>query len=148
MEEFIMTDVNKKLPDIKRTIQLKASIEKVWQAVATADGIAAWFMPSDFQPELGYEFHLEAGPFGKSPCKVTELEPPRRLSFTWGKGWQLTFELSEVDGGTEFTLIHSGWHEDMVTEFGQSHTEVRERMSQGWVGIVDKLARQFAEQHG
>lgn len=128
------------LPDIRQTIVLNAPIQKVWNAVATSEGIAVWFMPNDFKPEEGYEFHLEAGPFGKSPCKVTEIDPPNRLSFRWGKDWTLTFELADQDGKTEFTLIHSGWDIDQVTEFGQPHTVVRGNMEQGWEGIQKKLA--------
>ncbi|MBB6733153.1 SRPBCC family protein [Cohnella zeiphila] len=128
------------LPDIRRTQVLNAPIAKVWDAVATAEGIAAWFMPSDFQPVVGHEFHLEAGPYGQSPCKVTEIEPMRRLSFRWGKDWTLTFELKDLGDQTEFTLIHGGWDPDKVTEFGQPHKMVRERMAQGW-GDLEKLRR-------
>jgi len=127
------------LPDIRQTLVFNASIQKVWAAVSTSEGIAAWFMPNDFSPEVGYEFHLEAGPFGKSPCKVTVVDPPNRLSFNWGKDWTLTFELTEQGDQTEFTLIHGGWSADMVTEFGQPHTVVRENMYGGWVGMVKKL---------
>ncbi|UKS31284.1 SRPBCC domain-containing protein [Paenibacillus sp. HWE-109] len=127
------------LPDIKQTIVFNAPIQKVWNAVATPDGIAAWFMPNNFKPELGYEFIIEAGPFGNSPCKVTDISPPNRLSFEWGKDWTLTFELADVDGKTEFTLIHSGWDVNKVTEFGQPHSVVREIMSQGWGGIAKAL---------
>ncbi|SEG26997.1 SRPBCC domain-containing protein [Paenibacillus sp. UNC499MF] len=136
-----MTDTPNRLPDIRQTQLFNAPIQKVWNTVATSEGIAAWFMPNDFQPELGYEFHLEAGPFGKSPCKVTELDPPNRLSFRWGKDWTLTFELADLDGKTEFTLIHGGWDPEKVTEFGQSHAEVRERMSGGWTGLVEALRK-------
>ncbi|WP_053373601.1 SRPBCC family protein [Paenibacillus sp. FJAT-27812] len=129
------------LPDIRQTIVLNAPIQKVWDAVATSDGIAAWFMPNDFQPELGYEFHLEAGPFGKSPCKVTELDPPNRLTFAWGKDWSLTFELIALEGKTEFTLIHAGWDAAKVTEFGQPHGEIRKHMSEGWTGLVGRLGK-------
>ena len=132
------------LPDIRQTQVLNAPIAKVWDAVATSEGIAAWFMPNNFQPFVGCEFHLEAGPFGQSPCRVTELDPPNRLSFSWGKDWSLTFELVERDGGTEFTLIHSGWDADKVTEFGQPHTEVRGNMDHGWSGLMAKL-RRFVE---
>ena len=128
-----------RMPDIRHTIELNAPIEKVWNAVATSGGIAAWFMPNDFKPEVGYEFHLDAGPYGMSPCKVTELDPPNRLSFNWGKDWTVTFELKELDGETEFTLIHSGWDEDQVTEFGESHLIVRDRMDEGWARLCKKL---------
>jgi len=129
------------LPAVRQTLVLNAPIQKVWSAVATSEGIAAWFMPNDFKPEAGYEFHLEAGPFGKSPCKVTEIDPPNRLSFAWGKDWTLTFQLVDLSGKTEFTLIHDGWDPNKVTEFGQSHAAVREHMSQGWVGLVQKLGQ-------
>ncbi|OOC63398.1 SRPBCC family protein [Paenibacillus ihbetae] len=129
-----------KLPDIRHTITLKAPIDKVWQAVATSEGIAAWFMPNNFEPALGFEFQLNAGPFGMSPCKVTELDPPHRLSFNWGKDWTLTFELVERGDHTEFTLIHGGWTADQVTEFGEAHELVRGRMDNGWAGLVQKLA--------
>lgn len=129
------------LPDIRQTLVLNAPIQKVWNAVATSEGIAAWFMPNDFRAEAGYEFHLEAGPFGKSPCKVTVLDPPNRLSFAWGKDWSLTFELVDLEDKTEFTLIHSGWDADKVTEFGQPHEEVRNRMSGGWIGLVANLSK-------
>ncbi|MGF7034165.1 uncharacterized protein YndB with AHSA1/START domain [Paenibacillus mucilaginosus] len=132
------TDNN--LPDIRQTQVFNAPIDKVWSAVATAEGIAAWFMPNDFQPVEGHEFHLEAGPFGKSPCKVTSVTPPTGLTFRWGQDWTLSFELKDLGGKTEFTLIHSGWDPEKVTEFGETHRVVRERMSQGWVGIVQKLA--------
>jgi uncharacterized protein YndB with AHSA1/START domain len=137
-----MMDQNntKMLPDIRHTILLNAPISRVWEAVATSEGIAAWFMPNSFQPIEGYEFVLHAGPFGDSPCKVTELDPPHRLSFNWGRDWTLTFELEEKGDQTEFTLIHGGWTADQVTEFGETHELVRGRMDQGWSGIVGKLA--------
>jgi len=129
-----------KLPDIRRTEVLNAPVAKVWEAVATAEGIAAWFMPNDFKPVVGHEFHLDAGPYGRSPCRVTEIEPQRRVSFRWGKDWTLTFELKDLGGGqTEFTLIHGGWDPDKATEFGEAHRIVRERMAQGWSGIGGKL---------
>lgn len=127
------------LPDIRQTLLLNASVQKVWAAVATAEGISAWFMPNDFEPVEGHEFHIEAGPFGKSPCKVTVIDPPNRLSFNWGKDWTLTFELAQCGDQTEFTLIHGGWDADKVTEFGETHALVRERMNQGWSGMVKKL---------
>ncbi|MEK3885135.1 SRPBCC domain-containing protein [Paenibacillus sp. PL2-23] len=129
-----------KLDDIVKIVTLKAPIAKVWEAVATADGIAAWFMPNTFEPVLGHEFHLNAGPFGKSPCKVLELEPPYRLSFSWDRDWTITFQLEETAQGTRFTLTHSGWDEATATAFGEKHAVVRERMAGGWVGILQKLS--------
>lgn len=125
------------LPEIRKIVVLEAPIEKVWQAVATSEGIASWWMPNTFKPALGYDFILHAGPFGDSPCKVTELDPPNRLGFDWGKDWHLTFELKKLeDRKMEFTLIHSGWDIDKVTEFGQPHKVIYNIMDSGWEKIV------------
>lgn len=132
--------MNETLPDIRHTILLHATAEKVWEAVATAEGLSAWFMPNDLKPVVGHEFHLQAGPFGQSPCKVTLVDPPNKLSFHWGKDWTLTFELVEKEGQVELTLIHGGWTAAQVTEFGEPHDIVRERMDQGWAGLVNKLS--------
>lgn len=99
------------LQDIKKTVILEAPIQQVWDTVSTAEGIASWFMPNDFQPKVGHEFHVQS-PFGPSPCKVTELDAPHRLSFSWDTdGWFISFILKDLDGKTEFTLIHGGWKE-------------------------------------
>jgi uncharacterized protein YndB with AHSA1/START domain len=125
--------------DIRRTVRLNAPIDQAWKAVATSEGLAAWFMPNDFQPIVGHRFHLNAGPFGMSPCEVTEINPSHRLSFRWGKDWVLTFELKEIANQTDLTLIHSGWDMDKETEFGERHTIVRDRMDQGWGKLLASL---------
>ncbi|EKN68656.1 SRPBCC domain-containing protein [Schinkia azotoformans] len=118
-----------KLPEIRKTIVVDAPIEKVWKAVSTSEGIAAWWMANTFEPVLGKDFILHAGPYGDSPCKVTELDPPNRVGFDWDKGWHLTFELKSLeDGKTEFTLIHSGWSVE--------NSKTREIMNEGWEKIV------------
>ncbi|SDE29206.1 Uncharacterized conserved protein YndB, AHSA1/START domain [Paenibacillus sp. UNCCL117] len=134
------------VPDIVKTALLNAPIQKVWDAVATAEGIAAWFMPNDFRPELGSEFSLHS-PYGTSPCRVEELDPPNRLVFTWGDEWIVSFNLIEQDGKTEFTLTHSGWGEaqDIIAPTGQKRGEVRDRMDHGWEEIVGQRLRKHVE---
>lgn len=135
-----MTQDNATIPAIRQSVLIDAPIDRVWEAAATEEGIAAWFMPpSGFEPVAGCEFKLNAGPFGMSPCKVIAVEPPRLLTFTWDKDWTVSFELEEADGRTRFTLIHDGWSPDAVTAFGEPHARVRERMAGGWVGILEKL---------
>jgi uncharacterized protein YndB with AHSA1/START domain len=131
------------LPDIKQTVVFNAPIEKVWETVSTSEGIASWFMPNDFLPEIGYEFHLQS-PFGPSPCKVTELDPPNKLSFIWDTdGWFVSFILKELDGKTEFTLIHGGWKEANAInpKANAPASAIRDNMSQGWIGIIEKLGK-------
>ncbi|MDQ0219349.1 uncharacterized protein YndB with AHSA1/START domain [Peribacillus cavernae] len=139
--EFIMKENT--LHDIKQTVIYQAPIQKVWEAVSTSEGIASWFMPNDFQPELGYEFHLQS-PFGPSPCKVMELDPPNKLTFSWDKdGWFVSFILKEVDDKTEFTLIHGGWKnpDNIIGKAGEKSSVIRDRMDHGWTSIVEKLGK-------
>ncbi len=131
------------LPDIEKTVLLNAPLATVWNAVATSQGLTGWWMENSFEAREGFEFVVHAGAFGDSPCKVSDLDPPYRLSFFWGKDWKLTFLLHGKDGATELTLIHSGWDAQKVTEFGQSHTVIRQVMDGGW-GDLDKL-RSYVE---
>lgn len=135
------------LQDIKKTVILEAPIQKVWDTVSTAEGIASWFMPNDFQPKVGHEFHVQS-PFGPSPCKVTELDAPHRLSFSWDTdGWFISFLLKEVDGKTEFTLIHGGWKEPdtILTKPNEKSSVIRDRMSHGWEQIVNQGLKKAVE---
>lgn len=130
------------LEDIKQTVTIEAPIQKVWEQVATAEGIAEWFMPNDFKAEAGYEFHLQS-PFGPSPCKVTEIEEPHRLSFMWDtEGWVVTFHLKEMgDKKTEFTLIHGGWKQpdEVIGKANEQSSVIHARMTGGWIAILEKL---------
>jgi uncharacterized protein YndB with AHSA1/START domain len=129
------------LQDITQTVVYNAPIEKVWNAVSTSEGIAAWFMPNNFHPEVGHEFHLQS-PFGPSPCKVIQLDPPHRLSFTWDTdGWIVTFLLKEMEGKTEFTLIHGGWKQPdtILPKANEKASVIRDRMNHGWIKIIERL---------
>jgi uncharacterized protein YndB with AHSA1/START domain len=135
-----------KVPDIRKTAVFNAPIQKVWEAVATSEGIASWFMPNDFEPKVGHEFTLQS-PFGPSPCKVLELDPPNRLSFSWDESWHVSFELKELEGKTEFTLIHSGWGDpnEIMTKPGETQSVIRNRMNNGWESIVKEKLRKVVE---
>ncbi|MDM5220939.1 SRPBCC domain-containing protein [Peribacillus sp. NJ11] len=135
------------LQDIKKTIILEAPIQKVWDTVSTAEGIASWFMPNDFQPKVGHEFHVQS-PFGPSPCKVLELDAPNRLSFAWDTdGWIISFTLKELDGKTEFTLIHGGWKEPdtILPKPNEKSSVIRDRMDHGWEQIVNQNLKKAVE---
>lgn len=132
-----MMNSQEKLEEIRKTVVLHAPLEKVWQAVSTSEGMAAWWMPNSLKPIVGHEFVLHTEQFGDSPCKVTELQPPTRLGFNWGKDWHVLIELKKLsEEETELTLIHSGWDANKVTEFEQPHTVVRGFMESGWERIV------------
>lgn len=136
------------LPDIQRTIVIDAPIQKVWNAIATSEGLAAWLMPNNFQPERGYEFTFQAKPMGNwngiVKCKVMELNPPEQLGFTWsGNNMDLyvSFELVELEKEkTQFTLVHSGW--------AVEHAMFREKMYEGWGHLTEGLREKLGDKNG
>ncbi|GGD97383.1 SRPBCC family protein [Paenibacillus nasutitermitis] len=129
------------LPDIRMMQVVDFPIQKVWEAIATSEGIAAWFMLNDFKPALGHMFFVDASPIGLIPCKVTLIDPPNRLSYEWGKDWLLTFELRDLDGQTELTVVHSGWDVNKVAESGRTHTVAHEKLSLAWTVLINRLVR-------
>lgn len=71
--------------DIRHIEVLNTPIRKVWEAVATSAGIAVWFMPNNFEPVVGHEFYLDAGPLwqgalhgAEDPASLSPLLPVDR----------------------------------------------------------------------
>ncbi|KEZ50909.1 SRPBCC family protein [Metabacillus indicus] len=135
------------LQDIKQTIIFEAPIQKVWAKVSNSEGIAAWFMPNDFEAKVGHEFHIQS-PFGPSPCKVLEVDEPTKISFSWDTdGWVVTFLLKDLGGKTEFTLIHGGWKsaDEVLPKANEKSSVVRERMEYGWINLVNERLLKVVE---
>jgi copper chaperone CopZ/uncharacterized protein YndB with AHSA1/START domain len=137
-----MTMPADKLPDIRKIRKLDDPIWNVWEAIATADGIARWFVPNDFQPVLGRGFQAEMEePQGKTACKVTTIDAPARLAYDVGNDWSWIFDLKEIDGGTELTFTWTGWDANKSTEFGMSHTTLHPQLVNGTDVLIKRLAR-------
>ncbi|WP_082233018.1 SRPBCC family protein [Halobacillus massiliensis] len=139
---------NQTVEEIRKQVIFNAPVEKVWEAVASSEGMAEWFMPNNFKAEEGHEFYLES-PFETSACKVLTVKPPKEITFSWGtQGWIVHFLLEEINGKTEFTLIHSGWGhpEEKMRPTGKTHQETRNTMDGGWESIVKERLRKAVEQ--
>jgi uncharacterized protein YndB with AHSA1/START domain len=93
---------------------------KVWRALTDPSLIARWLMKTDMSPEPGkaFTFRTEPMPFwdGIIYSEILELEPQRRLRYTWKGGpaatqldTVVTWSLVPVAGGTRLELEHSGF---------------------------------------
>jgi uncharacterized protein YndB with AHSA1/START domain len=130
-------------------------IDKVWRAVTTPQHLGQWF-PSpvavDLRPGGAMRFAaFEGGPSGAGTVEI--VDPPRRLTFTWGTD-RLTFELTADGDGTTFALVHSfddrygaasfatGW--DLCLA-GLRHVLAGERAPAPGLGIArhEELVHQF-----
>jgi uncharacterized protein YndB with AHSA1/START domain len=94
----------------------------VWAALTSGDALAQWLMPNDFEPVVGhrFEFRVDPAPFysGRVQCEVLELEPPRRMVWSWitvpapGKRqlppMQIEWLLTPEAGGTLLELRQTG----------------------------------------
>ncbi len=71
-------------------------IDKVWAAITDPAALAQWLMVNDFEPRIGKRFTLRAEPTaewrGWMDCEVLEMEPPRRMVWSWHRS-----ELDELD---------------------------------------------------
>ncbi len=62
-------------------VEVPGTQEQVWQAIATAKGMSAWFLPTTFEERVGSALHFAMGPDMGSDGKITEWEAPRRIAY-------------------------------------------------------------------
>lgn len=107
-------------------LETKVAIEKVWQTIATPNGITGFMSPSiSVVPEVGgaYEIYFDPdgpeGSRGSEGMKVLTLEAPYRFGFTWnnppvlaairGEQTAVFIELTSTNDGTRIELHHTGF---------------------------------------
>lgn len=131
-----MTDQGKR---IEKWIELDATPEEVWDAVATGQGMACWFVPHEFHPPEGGVGGRVVSDFGSgnvSEATILEWEPGRRYaSQADGATDVVDFLVEGRDGGgAVLRVIHSGIvGEDWEAEY-HSH---------GWDGFLENLRRYY-----
>ena len=121
--------------------------EKVWRALTDPVLLAEWLLPVlglELKPGASFTFKTQAYPGwdGTVNCRFVEIEPYRKLSYTWVVGDMVldtvvTFTLTPTASGTRLHLVQSGFKPDQKQNFGGARY--------GWkmMGgkLVDLLAR-------
>jgi uncharacterized protein YndB with AHSA1/START domain len=64
------------------------------------------------RPGGKYDFGWE----GNGPIKILELEPDRKLTYSWHHDTVVSWILEDSEGGTRITLVHSGFAKDRSTD--------------------------------
>ena len=122
---------------IEKKVTINASAEKVWAALTEPDKLGEWMlMPTTFEPVVGKEFTFKAESSEKWDglilCTVKEVEVNRKLVYTWDPGINaetlVSILISEKNGQTDITLIHTGW-ENLPAEM---RPQLIEGHSKGW----------------
>jgi uncharacterized protein YndB with AHSA1/START domain len=120
---------------------------KVWRALTDPVLLTEWLLPVvGLALEPGAAFTFKTQPFpgwdGIVHCRILEIEPQRKLSYTWVVGDMaidtvVTFALTPTASGTRLSLVQSGFKPDQKQNFGGARY--------GWkmMGgkLVDLLAR-------
>ena len=77
----------------ERTYEVSATPEQVWDAIATADGISAWMVPTQLDPQIGGEVSFDLGGY-TSTGVVTDYTPNRR--FAYEEPWPLADRAEDI----------------------------------------------------
>lgn len=65
---------------VEHEIEVPGTPEQVWQAIATGQGITAWFVPAKVEERAGGTMELDFGPgMGAATGQVSVWEPPTRF---------------------------------------------------------------------
>ena len=90
-------------------------VEKVWAALTVPERLTDWFAEAKLERlEVGAVIELYfTGADYRSIGKITELDPPRTIAWTWSevdgsKPSNVRFDLEPDREGTLLTLTHSG----------------------------------------
>ena len=107
-----MTDTQTRSVVVEREIAYPP--EKIWRALTQPHLIEEWLMKNDFKPVVGHRFNLRAD-WGAVDCQVREVEPNKRLSYTWGAyGLEsvVTWTLTPTSKGTQLRMEQTGFRPD------------------------------------
>jgi uncharacterized protein YndB with AHSA1/START domain len=130
---------------ITRTVA--ATPERVFAAWTDAEQLAAWWWPQlggttyDVDARLGGRFRIHSAGIGATVTGVyTEVDPPRRLVFTWS--WE---DEGEPEAVVEDTVVVTFEPDDGGTLVTVAHTSVAHvpegGAEQGWNDVMDRLVR-------
>ena len=138
--------------DIRHQVSFPHPPEVVWEYLTRPELLELWLMKNTFTPVVGAEFQFRTNPMpsldfdGICHCKVLEIVPFRKLSYSWKNGpgngeitldSVVTWQLQPTATGTDLLLEHTG--------FSKESEGFYNGFSQGWpekFGNIDRLLKE------
>ncbi|MCK6066351.1 MULTISPECIES: SRPBCC domain-containing protein [Microbacterium] len=131
---------------VRRSIRIAAPVEKVWQAVTEPEHISRWFARTTLDDAGSGAIVFPSR--GAVPLRRIAADAPRSVTYRWNnddtlaalpahyddaRATEFTFTLAAVDGGTELTVVETGFAatSDPLTNL-RAHRE-------GWTIELDTL---------
>jgi uncharacterized protein YndB with AHSA1/START domain len=142
---------------IEKQVVVPASIEEVWSAWTTREGVKSFFAPDAIVEPRSFglfEMHMnpyaEPGMRGADDMRFLALQKPTMLSFTWNapphqpeiraQRTVVIVRLRAVDGkSTEVTLRQVGWGE------GEKWDETYKYFDRAWGNVLANLQKRFTD---
>jgi uncharacterized protein YndB with AHSA1/START domain len=139
---------------MERTFEVDATPEQVWDAIATADGIAAWMVPTELDPEIGGAVSFDVGFWSRGI--VTDYAPTRR--FAYAEPWPIADHMPTADHdvssltpiATEFLIESASGGSCVIRVVSSAYgtgadweNEFFAEMIEGWAALLDNLATHF-----
>jgi len=138
---------------IKHQFFFPHSVERVWEYLTKSDLMEQWLMKNTFEPVVGHEFQFTTKPIpsldfdGIFYCKVLEIVPFKKLSYTWKGGRAkdditldslVVWKLESSEKGTNVFLEHIGFDHEENLAFYQGMTD-------GWLKNLQKIEARLNE---
>lgn len=143
---------------------LPGPIERIWAYLTESDLRRQWLAAGEMELAEGAPFELVwrneelSEPQGKRPagfpeenrlsCRITEVDPPRRLGFTWGDTAGVVITLEPMDKDVLLTLTHrrlpdratmlnvgAGWHMHLDILVARATGNQPEPFWDGWLRL-------------
>jgi uncharacterized protein YndB with AHSA1/START domain len=139
---------------MERTFEVDATPEQVGDAIATADGIAAWMVPTELDPEIGGAVSFDVGFWSRGI--VTDYTPTRR--FAYAEPWPIADHMPTADHdvssltpiATEFLIESASGGSCVIRVVSSAYgtgadweNEFFAEMIEGWAALLDNLATHF-----
>src|SRR3984957_20379002 len=151
---------------------LPGSIERVWEYLTTSELRRKWLAAGEMEMKVGATFELVwrndqlTNPPGQRPpgfgderrmqSRITELEPPRKLAFTWEGSGDVSFELEPKGNEVLLTVIHrrlpdratklrvgAGWHMHLDVLVARMTGKEPEPFWDGWSRLRQEYDRRM-----
>ena len=136
------------MPDIYHLVFIESSLEKIYEAASTQEGIASWWsVQNNAKQEEGSIYKIYFGTDYYKEIKVTELVPNIRIAWEildahpeW-LNTKVSFDISAGPKTAELRFKHSGW-KDYTDMFAQCnhHWGIYLQNLKAFVETGEKLA--------
>jgi uncharacterized protein YndB with AHSA1/START domain len=120
--------------------EMPHSPEKIWRALTQGALIEEWLMKNDFRAEVGHRFSFRSTPVpnwdGVINSEVLVVEPPSRLSYSWGTmGMEsvVTWTLTPTKDGTHLRMEQTGFRSEESANYKGA--------KYGWTKFIGNLER-------